>query len=122
MKRVRKKDTAPELLVRRALHAVGLRYRLHDKTLPGSPDLVLPLRRSVVFVHGCFWHRHSCPRGSIRPKRNTKFWEEKLLRNVARDMAKQDELISLGWRVEIVWECGCSPDALSRLARELLAR
>ena len=123
MRRIRKQDTAPELLVRRALHAAGLRFRVHDRSLPGTPDIVLRRRRTVVFVHGCFWHGHDCARGRIESKRNTAFWTEKLAGNRQRDRAKSGALRRLGWRVETVWECRCA-DArrLDRLCEKLLAR
>ena len=105
MSRVPSKHTGPELRVRSALHKMGLRFRLHRKDLPGSPDIVLPARRLAVFVHGCFWHRHpNCPKAST-PKLRTEFWEEKFRRNVVRDHAKKEELELLGWRCEVIWEC-----------------
>ena len=105
MKRVRRRDTAPELTVRRFLHARGLRYRIHVRALPGTPDIVLPRHRAVVFVNGCFWHGHECPRGSIEARTNAEFWRDKIKDNRQRDTRKVTELGNLGWRVLTVWEC-----------------
>ena len=105
MSRIRGKDTKPELLVRQYLHANGLRYRLHGKDLPGRPDLVLPRYRTVVFVHGCFWHGHEGCRYFVIPKTRTEVWQQKIGRNVANDFRQHGELASLGWRVLTVWEC-----------------
>lgn len=104
MRAVRQKDTAPELRLRRALHALGYRYRLHPKTLPGRPDLVFPSRRAAIFVHGCFWHGHDC-RAGRRPSSNTAYWLPKITANRERDARKQADLEALGWRVLTVWEC-----------------
>src|SRR5688500_18711370 len=109
MARVRGKNTKPELAVRRAVHAAGFRFRLHRRDLPGTPDLVLPSLRTVVFVHGCFWHGHGC-RKSARPATNQAFWNAKLERNLARDRANMESLQRLGWRVLIVWECSLTND------------
>lgn len=99
------RDTEPELAVRRALHAAGLRFRLHAVSLPGRPDIVLPRFRSVVFVHGCFWHRHIGCRRSTIPRTNRAWWADKLRRNRARDRRNQRALHELGWRVFVLWEC-----------------
>lgn len=105
MSRVRGKDTRPEMLVRRLLHGAGFRYRLHDGSLPGKPDLVFPRRRKVIFVHGCFWHRHEgCALARI-PKSNRSFWLAKLDGNKARDETNQHRLREAGWGVLVVWEC-----------------
>ena len=104
MSRIRSRDTKPELTLRRALHAEGLRYRLHDRKLPGSPDMVFAGRQAVIFVHGCFWHGHDCPLG-VTPGTRTAFWEDKVHRNQARDSAAEAALLSAGWRVLTVWEC-----------------
>lgn len=123
MRQVRRKNTAPELAVRRYLHAAGLRYGLHASPLAGHPDLVLPRRKSVVFVHGCFWHGHDCSHGSIEAKTNTEFWRQKLASNVARDARQQALLRAAGWHVEVVWECQVQDSrVMRRLARRLLAR
>jgi DNA mismatch endonuclease (patch repair protein) len=105
MRRVKGRDTTPELKVRRALTALGARYRLHRKDLPGSPDIVMPGRRLVLFVHGCFWHGHDCARGSRVPKQNRDYWVGKVARNTARDVQSRAALAALGWRVETIWEC-----------------
>jgi len=105
MSRVRGKDTTPELIVRRIAHALGLRFRLQRRDLPGTPDLVFPRWRTAVFVHGCFWHRHpGCRRASI-PQTRIEFWRSKLARNVERDRAASAALKKAGWRVAVVWEC-----------------
>jgi DNA mismatch endonuclease (patch repair protein) len=105
MSRIRGKDTQPELKLRRELWAAGFRYLLHDKRLPGKPDLVFPGRRTAIFVHGCFWHCHEgC--GNFRiPKTRSEWWMAKLTRNKVRDAEVQDELKATGWRVIVIWEC-----------------
>lgn len=105
MSKIRSKDTKPELRLRRMLHGAGYRYRLHDRKLPGRPDLVFPGRRKVIFVHGCFWHGHECPVGSRLPKTNTVFWASKRRRNQERDALQRRLLEDMGWSVLIVWEC-----------------
>lgn len=105
MRRVKAKDTAPELKVRQALSRLGVRYRLHRKDLPGKPDIVLAGRRLALFVHGCFWHGHSCTRGSRVPKQNRDYWVRKVDANRARDAAAHTALIQLNWRVATIWEC-----------------
>ncbi|MDO8912196.1 MAG: DNA mismatch endonuclease Vsr [Phenylobacterium sp.] len=102
---IRGKDTAPELKVRRAAHALGYRFRLHRRGLPGSPDLVFPARKKVIFVHGCYWHRHDGCRYATVPKSNPAFWAEKFEKNVARDRRVLEELADLGWDAMVVWEC-----------------
>lgn len=105
MAKIRAKNTKPELIVRRAAHKAGLRFRLHRKDLPGTPDLVLPRHRLAIFVNGCFWHRHEgCPRSSL-PASNVEFWVSKFERNVARDQAAMSALRAIGWRVAVIWEC-----------------
>lgn len=105
MQAVRSKNTTPEMRVRRRAHALGLRFRLHRKDLPGTPDLAFPGRRTVVFVHGCFWHGHEgCRRGSL-PSSNVEFWNAKLTKNRKRDAAALEELAALRWRAIVVWEC-----------------
>ena len=104
MRAVRRADTAPELFLRRMLHARGWRYRLHRKDLPGSPDLVFPSRRKVIFVHGCFWHAHDCRLGRA-PKTRTEFWSAKRLDNQARDRRAEAALRELGWDSLVVWQC-----------------
>ncbi len=105
MSAIRGKDTKPEMLVRRAAHALGLRFRLHDRRLPGRPDLVFARWRTVVFVHGCFWHRHPGCRKTGMPKSNVDFWTRKFEDNVRRDASNQAALEHLGWRVVVLWEC-----------------
>ena len=105
MRAVKSKDTKPELRLRKALHALGFRYRLNVKDLPGKPDLVFPKHGAVLFVHGCFWHGHGCKRGRRQPKTNAAYWREKIAKNKARDSNNLDALNALGWRVLIVWEC-----------------
>lgn len=105
MAKIKSKNTKPELLLRKGLHALGFRYRLHDAKLPGKPDLVFPSRRKVVFVNGCFWHGHDCPVGARLPKSNTDFWIEKRERNQARDQRQMAQLKDLGWECLVVWEC-----------------
>lgn len=111
MRRVKGKDTTPELAVRKALTRLGARYRLHRKDLPGKPDIVLPGRKLVLFVHGCFWHGHDCARGARVPKQNRDYWVGKVARNRARDAASRDALMALGWRVETIWECDLKGEA-----------
>ena len=106
MRQVHSTDTRPELLVRSLLHGLGARYRLATgRKLPGHPDVVLPSRRLVIFVHGCFWHQHLCPRGARRPSSNITYWNRKLNGNVCRDRRMAGELRKLGWHVITVWEC-----------------
>lgn len=117
MRAVKSKDTGVEMVVRRLVHSLGYRYRLHRKDLPGVPDLVFPSRRSVIFVHGCFWHQHSCSRGARIPKTRRDYWVPKLRTNQKRDLKNQTCLSKAGWRVLVVWECETRPSSL--LARRL---
>jgi DNA mismatch endonuclease (patch repair protein) len=118
MSRVRSIDTAPELFIRRMVHAMGFRYRLHDRRLPGSPDLVFPRLRRIIFVHGCFWHRHvDCGR---LPKSNLAFWIPKLENNANRDRKNLAALRKLGWKVMIVWECQMRSSGLESKLRKFL--
>lgn len=105
MQAVRSKNTKPEMLVRRALHAKGFRYRLHLSELPGKPDICFPARKKVIFVHGCFWHGHDCPRGDRTPKTNVEYWTRKVERNRARDEKVLVALKEMGWESFVVWEC-----------------
>lgn len=105
MSGIRGKNTRPELLVRKFLHAEGFRYRLHVRQLPGSPDLVLPRHSAVVFVHGCFWHRHLGCRYATTPATRPEFWVSKLEKNRERDERFTNQLLNAGWRVAVVWEC-----------------
>lgn len=122
MRRVKARDTTPELKVRKALTKLGARYRLHRKDLPGSPDVVMPGRRLALFVHGCFWHGHDCARGARVPKQNRDYWVAKVGRNVARDARNAEALAALGWRVETIWECELRDvEALEVRMRNLLS-
>jgi DNA mismatch endonuclease (patch repair protein) len=105
MRSVRDRGTSPELAVRRLIWSLGGRYRLNRKDLPGKPDIVLAGRRLAIFVHGCFWHGHDCPRGARVPKTNRAYWTGKVAANRARDLAARAALEAAGWRVEAVWEC-----------------
>lgn len=110
MRRVRSKGTRPEMAVRKALHALGYRFRLYGTKLPGSPDIVFPSRKTVIFVHGCFWHRHSKCSRATTPKTRTEYWQEKFVKNVARDIAVQASLAAIGWKVHVIWECELKKD------------
>ena len=105
MAKIKGRDTGPELAVRRTAHRLGLRYRLHRRDLPGTPDLVFAKHQLVIFVHGCFWHRHAGCRFAYTPKSRVKFWTEKFKQNVARDLRNENTLVGLGWRVAVIWEC-----------------
>ena len=105
MSRIRAKDTRPEIIVRRSVHCMGYRFRLHQRKLPGSPDIVLSRHRKVIFVHGCFWHRHHCRYGRVRPATNKEFWEKKRQGNVDRDRRNVKALRRMGWNVLVAWEC-----------------
>jgi DNA mismatch endonuclease (patch repair protein) len=108
MSRIRSRDTKPEVSLRKALHRLGLRYRLHAKGLPGKPDIIFFRRRTAIFVHGCFWHRHEGCKVANMPKSNSDYWKEKFDKNVARDAAAATSLEAAGWRVMVVWECELS--------------
>lgn len=105
MRRIRSVNTKAELIVRSLLHRAGFRFRLNDKNLPGKPDIVLPRHKTVIFVHGCFWHGHENCREGRRPKSNTEYWNKKLDRNLFRDLSNAELLKSLGWKCIVVWEC-----------------
>lgn len=105
MRAVRSTNTAPEMVVRRLLHARGYRYRLYSGDLPGKPDIVFRARRKVIFVHGCFWHGHTCKRGARMPKTNQDYWRRKIGRNIERDKTHLEQLEAQGWSVFVVWEC-----------------
>jgi len=120
MRRVKGRDTTPEIAVRRMLRAAGIGYRLGGRGLPGNPDIVMQGRRTVVFVHGCFWHGHDCARGSRKPKANADYWSAKLARNVARDRQVVAKLTNDGWRVITVWECDLkAPGVAEKLIAEV---
>lgn len=120
MRAVKGRNTRPERAVRSLLHALGYRFRLHRKDLPGSPDIVLPGRKAVIFVHGCFWHGHGCKRGSRAPKTNADYWTKKLAGNIARDARTRAELKALGWQVLVVWECEIKTEGLADKLRAFL--
>ena len=121
MAAIRGKDTKPELQVRLAIHAAGLRFRLHHRDLPGRPDIVMPRIKTVVFVHGCFWHAHSCQRS--KPKTRAKFWAQKFETNQARDRRVRYFLKAAGWQVHVIWECELKREApLRNLVRTLKRR
>jgi DNA mismatch endonuclease (patch repair protein) len=120
MSRIRSRNTKPEILVRKFLFAHGFRYRLHDKKLPGTPDIVLPKYRTVIFVHGCFWHGHQSCRYFVIPKTKTEWWLNKINRNIANDIKSAGMLKERGWRVINIWECelkkGAADENLHTLA------
>jgi DNA mismatch endonuclease (patch repair protein) len=123
MSRIRGKDTAPELAVRSLLHRMGFRFRLHRRDLPGTPDIVLPRHATVVFVHGCFWHRHAGCKGATTPKTRRAFWRAKFEANVERDRRNRRDLRKLGWKVLTVWECQIrKTDRLESSLRRALGR
>jgi DNA mismatch endonuclease (patch repair protein) len=120
MKAVRSKDTGPEIEVRRFVYGLGYRYRLHRQDLPGKPDIVFPSLKKVIFVHGCFWHGHSCSRGARLPKTNGEYWKNKIDRNRKRDEKHINDLASLGWRALIVWECNLHNAALRQSIEQMI--
>jgi len=105
MSAIKSKNTKPEIIVRKLLHSMGYRFRLHKKDLPGSPDIVLPKYKTVIFVHGCFWHRHKNCKYASTPKTRQEFWEAKFRENINRDKLNQENLSSKGWKIILVWEC-----------------
>lgn len=119
MAAIRSRNTSPERAVRSLVHVLGFRFRLHAKDLPGRPDLVFRSSQKVIFVHGCFWHRHSCPLGRVKCGTNVEFWERKFRSNVLRDRRNLKELRLLGWEVLVVWECWLSDPG--RLRRRIAA-
>ena len=121
MGRIRKTDTKPEMVVRRLVHSLGYRYRLHRRDLPGTPDLVFTRLRSVILVHGCFWHQHDCPLGRKQPSANSDYWLPKLAGNVKRDLIARARLQEQGWRVLVIWECETrAPTGLSDVVTRFL--
>jgi DNA mismatch endonuclease (patch repair protein) len=120
MSRIKGKDTKPEMLVRKFLHAQGFRYKLHDKKLPGKPDIVLPKYKTVIFVHGCFWHGHEHCRYYVIPKTRTDWWVSKINGNIANDEKAILALKDQGWNVINVWECQLKPKELERTLNSLL--
>ena len=121
MQAVKSKDTAPEMMVRRLAHGMGYRFRLHRKDLPGKPDLVFPRLHKALFVHGCFWHGHNCPRGDRVPVQNRDYWIEKIARNKERDKQACGALKAIGWSSLVVWECQLKDaDAARKTIRRFL--
>lgn len=122
MARVLGKGTKPEMNLRRLVHGMGFRYRLHSKALPGKPDMVFPGRKAVIFMHGCFWHRHPGCKLARMPKSRIDFWKEKLEANSQRDLQNQERLRNMGWRVLVIWECQLrDTNEISRIVREFLS-
>ena len=126
MARIRSGNTKPEVALRKELHRLGFRFRLHGRKLPGKPDIVLPKYKTVIFVHGCFWHRHEGCNVATTPKSNTDFWVDKFNRNASRDKRIAEELEQAGWRVLVAWECGLgktrvatAAEAIARLIRSV---
>lgn len=121
MSHIRSKNTAPEMAVRRLIHAMGYRYRLHQRKLPGQPDLVFPSRRKVIFVHGCFWHQHEGCKFARKPKSNQEFWIPKFNGIICRDKENQEKLLRAGWNFLIIWECKLkNTSALSKQINDFL--
>jgi DNA mismatch endonuclease (patch repair protein) len=120
MSQIKGKDTKPEMLVRRYLHAQGFRYKLHDKTLPGKPDIVLPKYKTIIFVHGCFWHGHKNCKYATIPKTRTEWWTQKIDRNKELDKINTAKLRKLGWKVIILHECKLKPTAVEHTFKALL--
>ena len=114
MSRIRSKNSSPECKVRSMLHRIGYRFRLHRRDLPGTPDIVLPKHNTVIFVHGCYWHRHTCYNGTVTPKTRTDFWRNKFDENRSRDHRNTKLLKAAGWRVVVIWECQTENEELLR--------
>jgi len=122
MRAVKGRDTKPEMTVRKMVHGMGYRYRLHRKDLPGKPDLVFSSRKKIIFVNGCFWHGHGCKRGARTPKENRDYWKAKIKRNRERDRQSYKDLSMNGWKVLTVWECELkNVEALAKSLREFLS-
>ena len=119
MSAIKSKNTKPEITLRKLLHSMGYRFRLHRKDLPGSPDIVLPKYKTVIFVHGCFWHRHENCKYATTPKTRKEFWEKKFRENINRDNLNQANLSLKGWKIIIIWECQLKGD-IKKLIRESL--
>lgn len=120
MSRIKSTNTKPELIVRSMLHKLGYRFRLKSKILPGKPDIILPKYKSVIFVHGCFWHRHKNCKYAYNPKSNKKFWDTKFQNNVKRDTFVKKAIKELGWKVIVIWECQLSKHKVTRLENRLI--
>ena len=121
MSRINSTETEPEQLTRSLLHKAGYRFRKNVSDLPGTPDIVLPKYDTVIFVHGCYWHRHDCRKGQSMPSSNTQFWKEKFERNVERDAENREDLEELGWQVLTVWECELNDDP-TEVVRDLMEK
>lgn len=122
MSRIKCKDTKPEILVRKHLFSRGYRYRKNVKDLPGKPDLVFPGRKKIIFIHGCFWHRHEGCKRTRTPKSNIEFWKHKFEKNIERDKSSQQKLVNSGWKILIIWECALlrDPEDTLRVAENWL--
>ena len=121
MSKIKGKNTKPEMTVRSTLHRMGYRFRIHDKKLPGSPDIVLSRHKKIIFVHGCFWHGHAGCKRAAMPESNFEFWNKKISRNIERDNSTERELRSFGWQVLIIWQCQTKdPDALRMILRQYM--
>ena len=122
MSKIRSKDSTPEMKLRSLVHGMGFRYRLHVKDLPGKPDLVFPARHAIIFMHGCFWHRHGECKLARMPKSRLDFWQEKLEANRQRDLIHRQQLLELGWNILVVWECQLNDTAnVARIIQEFLS-
>jgi len=122
MSRIKSGNTKPEMLVRKYLHALGYRYKLHDKTLPGKPDLVLPKYRTVIFIHGCFWHGHKNCKYYVVPKTKTEWWLAKINGNIANDVKAMKALKKEGWKVITIWECDLKPKKVEKTLENLVKK
>ena len=122
MSRIRAKNTKPEMLVRKFLHAQGFRFKLHDKKLPGKPDIVLPKYKTVIFIHGCFWHGHKGCKYFVVPKTRTEWWLKKINSNIANDVKAVKALKKQGWKIINLWECNIRPAKLTRTLSSLLKK
>lgn len=120
MSKIKSTNSKPEVAVRKYLFSKGFRYRKNDKRYPGKLDIVLPKYKTVIFVNGCFWHMHSCPK-FVWPKTNTDYWKNKILRNVERDEKNKNELLKLGWNVIVIWECEITEENLEHTVNELIS-
>ena len=120
MSQIKSKNTKPEMVVRKFLFSKGLRYKIHDNSLPGKPDIVLPKYKTVIFVNGCFWHAHENCKYHVLPKSNSDYWVPKIEKNIKRDKINIETLISLGWKVITIWECNLKPDNLEKVLGNLL--
>jgi DNA mismatch endonuclease (patch repair protein) len=122
MSRIRSKDTKPELLVRKHLFASGFRYRLHDKKLPGKPDIILPKYNTIILIHGCFWHSHQNCRYAVMPKSNVDYWSDKISKNLNRDTQTIKQLTNLGWKLILVWECELKRQKIDKTLTQIITR